>query len=170
VRSALPRGFIEPWDAWVRAALLAGRERLGEKWTAAWMEAPVWRFALAPEVCGPQAVLGVWLPSVDRAGRHFPLTLARLGHSLGELALDGAAFLAAAERAGCAAIADDMTPDALAAALAQPGEATDLPALPEAGALWWTAGAPRRSAVMLTLPGLPDAAAFAAMLDESCAP
>lgn len=170
VRHGLPRGFVAPWDAWLRAVLLAGRERLDERWHAAWMEAPVWRFALAAGVCGPQAALGLWLPSVDRAGRHFPLTLARLGASLADLAEAGGAFLATAERAGCAAIADDAPPEALAAALAEPGDAAGLPALPQAGTLWWTEGAPLRSAAMLALPGLPDPAAFAGMLDESCAP
>jgi hypothetical protein len=32
-------------------------------------------------------------------------------------------------------------------------------------ALWWTEGSPRRPAWWLTLPGLPDAATFALMLD-----
>ena len=40
------------------------------------MMAPIWRFALAPGVAGPLPMLGVMMPSVDRVGRQFPLTLA----------------------------------------------------------------------------------------------
>lgn len=77
--------FQQQWDAWLQAGLQRSRAELGERWLATYLSSPIWRFALAPGVCGPQARAGLLMPSVDRVGRHFPLTLAR--------ALDGAAPL-----------------------------------------------------------------------------
>ncbi len=76
VQAGLPRSFTDPWDRWLQRVLAASQAMLGDRWLPAWLEAPVWRFALMPGVCGPDPALGLWLPSVDRVGRHFPLTLA----------------------------------------------------------------------------------------------
>jgi type VI secretion system protein ImpM len=110
VRTGLPRSFTDPWDAWLRDVLPASRAVLGDEWVPAWLEAPVWRFALAPDVCGPEQVLGLWMPSVDRAGRYFPLVLARTG---GDWDIPGEDFLAMAEGLGRVAIADGWPPDTL---------------------------------------------------------
>jgi type VI secretion system protein ImpM len=110
VRGGLPRSFTEPWDAWLRDVLPASRAVLGDEWVPAWLEAPVWRFALAPDVCGPEQVLGLWMPSMDRAGRYFPLVLARTG---GDWDIPGEDFLAMAEGFGRVAIADGWPPDML---------------------------------------------------------
>ena len=39
------------------------------------MSAPIWRFTLSAGLAGPDAMLGVLMPSMDRVGREFPLTL-----------------------------------------------------------------------------------------------
>jgi type VI secretion system protein ImpM len=96
VRAGLPRSFTDPWDAWLEAVIAGSREVLGKRWLPAWMEAPIWHFALPAGQCGPAPVLGVWMPSVDAAGRHFPLTLARVG----VLPADQAGWLTAAVAAG----------------------------------------------------------------------
>ena len=46
VRGALPRDFTDRWDAWLAPAIAGSRERMGEAWLPAFLEAPVWRFAL----------------------------------------------------------------------------------------------------------------------------
>jgi type VI secretion system protein ImpM len=74
----LPQSFIQPWDAWLVEGLLASQNQLGNAWLNAYLVSPLWRFALAPGVCGPDAVTGVLMPSIDRVGRYFPLTVARL--------------------------------------------------------------------------------------------
>lgn len=116
----LPGDFVRAWDGWMQAVLPAARAILGDAWLPAWMEAPVWHFALAPGACGPWAALGVWMPSVDRVGRHFPLVLAEIFPEAA--AAPGAAahagLLAAAEAAGRDALAHDLTPEALAARIA----------------------------------------------------
>jgi type VI secretion system protein ImpM len=66
VARGLPPGFVRRWDRWASRHLVP---RLGAAWPAGGL-----RFHLrAPE--GP-AMTGVALPSADRAGRPFPLTLA----------------------------------------------------------------------------------------------
>ena len=76
VSRRLPWDFTEAWDAWLQAGLAQARERLGAQWLPAYLNAPVWRFALAPGLAGPSAWAGLWFPSVDRVGRHFPMTVA----------------------------------------------------------------------------------------------
>ena len=58
--------------------MAGSRRQMGEDWLPAFLEAPVWRFVLPSGLCGERAALGLMLPSVDRAGRYFPLTFAAL--------------------------------------------------------------------------------------------
>jgi len=71
--------FIEAWDGWLAAGLLALREAHPDTWLDAYLGSPSWRFLLMPEVltgvAGEQGWAGVLMPSVDRVGRYFPLTL-----------------------------------------------------------------------------------------------
>jgi type VI secretion system protein ImpM len=67
--------FVDAWDTWLQQCLFASREQLQEGWLDAYLTSPVWRFALAEGVCGSGAYAGVMVPSVDRVGRYFPLTL-----------------------------------------------------------------------------------------------
>ena len=60
---------------WLQSGLQAARQVLGERWQACYMSAPIWRFTISPAVAGRMAVQGVLMPSVDRVGRSFPLTL-----------------------------------------------------------------------------------------------
>jgi type VI secretion system protein ImpM len=74
----LDPAFIEVWDAWLAEGLLALREGHAE-WLDAYLGSPSWRFLLAPEAlpgpAGTQGWAGVLMPSVDRVGRYFPLTI-----------------------------------------------------------------------------------------------
>ena len=173
VAARLPRRFVEPWHDWVERMLAASRDRLGEGWLPAWLEAPVWHFALMPGVCGLDAALGLWLPSVDRVGRYFPLTLAAIvpDGDTDALLAAGGDFLAAAEEAGLDALAQDLAPDDLAVRLAAAGSAeprgcaVDPPSGGQRGALWWSDGSERVPAAAFATAALPDAAQFVAMLD-----
>jgi type VI secretion system protein ImpM len=172
ITSALPRRFVEPWHDWVQGALATSRQALAEDWLPAWNEAPIWRFALSPGVCGADAVLGLWMPSVDRAGRNFPLTFAALASDCNVPALmrEGGEFLDVAETAGLDALARDLEPNEIAARLSAASwgaltEAEDLiDLLAGGGAIWWTDGAPRVAAGAFVTVALPDAAEFAGML------
>jgi len=170
VRAALPRDFTDPWDAWLAGVMAGSRTQMGEDWLPAFLEAPVWRFALLPGLCGERGALGLMLPSVDRAGRYFPLTFAALFAERLLLAEDpaGAAWLDRCEAAGRAALEEDAAPDRLTDMVGHP----ELPAVsaggaeepPAARSLWWSDGSPRVPATRLSLQGLPDAATYATML------
>jgi type VI secretion system protein ImpM len=72
----LGAAFVQAWDAWLQSCLAHCRGALGAEWERLYQDAPVWRFLLAPGVCGAQAWAGLVQPSVDRVGRYFPLTVA----------------------------------------------------------------------------------------------
>lgn len=76
IRFNLPQSFIRAWDDWLQNALLSAREKLGGDWEGLYMSAPIWRFSLPAGMAGPQSISGVLMPSVDRVGRQYPLTLA----------------------------------------------------------------------------------------------
>jgi len=80
----LDASFIEPWDSWLAAGLLALREAQPEGWLDGYLGSPSWRFLLMPGAmpgaAGAQAWAGVLMPSVDRVGRYFPLTLVQPLH------------------------------------------------------------------------------------------
>lgn len=71
-----PAAFVEAWDGWLQDVIEASHEQLGEQWLNHWLATPICRFALSPGVIGEQGWLGILVPSVDRVGRYFPLTLA----------------------------------------------------------------------------------------------
>ncbi len=72
----LPAEFINAWDAWLQEVLQATRDALGEGWLDCYLTMPIWRFVLLPGLVGPSGWAGVLMPSVDRVGRQFPLTVA----------------------------------------------------------------------------------------------
>jgi type VI secretion system protein ImpM len=69
----LDTGFIDP------GGLLALREAAPDTWLDDYLSSPSWRFLLTPGVlpgaAGSSGWAGVLMPSVDRVGRYFPLTL-----------------------------------------------------------------------------------------------
>lgn len=165
VGRGLPASFQRPWEEWATEALRQSRAVLGEAWEEAWMVAPVWRFCLPGGACGPDAVSGLVLPSIDRVGRAWPLVVAFVFQGEAE-APDPAPYetlLHHAEAAAREAIAEDIQPDAFAARL-QDLALPDFVPLPQQDALWWTEGGPNVASQSLTLPGLPSMPEFAALL------
>ncbi|SAK50041.1 type VI secretion system-associated protein TagF [Caballeronia ptereochthonis] len=166
VARRLPPCFVEPWDAMLQAGLLASRAALGRAWLDAYLTAPLWCFALGDGVVGETGWAGVLMPSVDSAGRHFPLTIAApleaaawpmwRAHAHGWFARCGALALATLDKG--ARLADF---DAGLLALPHAHDATGVPAPSHAGARgmsdWWHGASARTSA------GLPDAAFVAAL-------
>lgn len=74
-RLRVDAGFVAVWDPWLQETMLAGRQMLGPRWDDCYLTAPVWRFCLPMGMAGAAAVAGVVMPSIDRVGRQFPLTL-----------------------------------------------------------------------------------------------
>jgi len=77
VSRRLPRQFIDPWDQWLQSSLRVSQDIHGDNWLSLFLVSPIWRFALSPSACGENAWAGVMMPSVDRVGRYYPLTLAQ---------------------------------------------------------------------------------------------
>lgn len=74
VRSGLPPNVIETLDRWASPELSAAQERFGDAFDGIWERAPHWHFTLGPgRLDATQAASGLWVPSIDRAGRYFPL-------------------------------------------------------------------------------------------------
>jgi len=121
----LEADFIEPWDLWLGEGLQAQRSTFGEGWLDAYLDTPPWRFLLSSGALGgvgPElAFAGVLVPSVDRVGRHFPLTLVASLSRLPDLAAEFDALLAWLHRledTALDALQGDWTIDDLENALA----------------------------------------------------
>jgi type VI secretion system protein ImpM len=169
VTRRLPQRFVVPWDAMLQAGLLAGRAARGRAWLDAYLTAPLWCFALGGGVLGEDGWAGVLMPSIDSAGRHFPLTIAApveagawsiwTPHSHAWFAHCSALALATLDKG--ARLADF---DAGLLALSPEYDAHDVSTPSHAGAwgtsVWWHAQTARTSA------GLPNAAFVAALFDD----
>jgi type VI secretion system protein ImpM len=195
----LPASFADGWHAWLVRGLAAARQELGAQFEPAYMAAPVWRFALPSDICGPAPAAGVVLPSVDAVGRLFPLTLAVVSQSLGlPLSLTAALpWFEALEEAGREALARDPEIEAWLARIAEmappaalapmrppctrlpladgaPIEPAILPALGRLGAeravLFWCDGSPFVGACALVATALPEGMWFARLLSDTAAP
>jgi len=151
----LSKTLVSAWDAWISSSLAASQDTMGEDWQLAWMEAPVWCFCASGGCFGNDPVSGLWMPSVDRAGRMFPLLIAT------ECSAAQAWFLQA-EDAGRAALANILGPEELAALLPAPSAGGPI----AAGTVWWTEGGPRVAACRRAYADLPPPENFVSMLKD----
>jgi type VI secretion system protein ImpM len=106
----LPRSFLDVWDTWLQSCIAQSKSQLGDGWLEVYLTSPIWRFGLMPGICGPHAAAGILMPSVDRVGRYFPLTIAMSPASMvNPLQLPGAAdrWFDAAEAVALRALDDD---------------------------------------------------------------
>ena len=195
VMRALPSELVAAWDEWIQGAVQTSRHQLGDGWLPLYLTSPIWRFALAAGVLGADAWAGVMMPSVDRVGRHFPLMIAApvdAGTGLTALVAHEIDWYDGLENCARDTLKTDFVLEHLAPALAalapmkagfnvvcEAGphgwrmacaERDEVPsplvdALLQGHSLWWTEGAPAVKASMLACHGMPDAQAFAAMLD-----
>jgi type VI secretion system protein ImpM len=121
VSRRLPTDFIRIWDAWLQDVLEASRASLGPAWLDCYLTTPIWRFVILPEVIGPSAWAGVLMPSVDRVGRHFPLTVAVALPSYASVAyavFEGTDWFGGVEEAALSALDPTRGPDDLDRSLA----------------------------------------------------
>ena len=117
----LPADFINAWDTWLQDVLHAVPDILGEGWLHNYLTTPIWRFVLVPGLAGRSAWAGVLMPSVDRVGRYFPLTVgvelpsqAALGHAV----FASGDWFAGVEEAALSMLGAGLGPDDLDTALA----------------------------------------------------
>ena len=167
--------LIEAWDAWLAHGIARWREHDPDNWLAAYLAGPTWRFLLTPGLLPGigKPIVGVLMPSVDRVGRYFPLTMLRelepggtLGtgaqlswlHQLDDLAVD--------------AMQEDWEIEQLETELekldavdlaSEPDDITELPSLYTGQSCWWRTGDVGQRLCFCT-DGLPQDAAFVALL------
>jgi type VI secretion system protein ImpM len=181
VTRRLPWEFTSAWDDWLQQGMHASRASLGERWLELYLSAPIWRFQLAPGVCGPLGWRGVFFASVDRVGRYFPLTLAfvsapgtRTGQGVApSLAVDEARWFAAEEAALAGldpALPIDEFERALQALAEPAAEAADPGADAAAGVHFFCAATEDAPARRLAFSGLPDPMVFAELIVPSAPP
>ena len=72
----LPREFIDGWDGWLQAGMNDSRQVLGDAWLQIYLTSPLWRFVLPSGVFSASGWAGVLMPSMDKVGRYFPMTIA----------------------------------------------------------------------------------------------
>lgn len=194
VSRGLPHSFIKPWDAWLAAGVLASQQQLGEQWLNAYLISPLWRFALAPGVCGTDAAVGVLMPSIDRVGRYFPLTIAQTldaEHSLGAVISGPEDWFEQAEALLLATLDDGASFEHFDSGLQALGAITTATRMPtgnfaglqriaathpkarsaalvdkacEHASLWWGKGSEHIAPGLLHCAGLPAAAQFGSFL------
>ena len=153
VARGLSAGERDAFDRWLSAELAGARDALGDAFDPCFEAAPPWRFAWEEDA-------GLWTagalaPSVDAAGRRFPLLLARTSLRPGQAdgmagACEDLIYAALAE----AWDADKVTEMAERAAFGEGGEA------PHEG--WWLAG--DDGAPLARLPGRRPPGLLVAML------
>lgn len=81
VTRGLPRSFIDPWDVWLQEAILTSRRQLGNDWLNFYLTSPLYHFAFSPGICGDSGWMGVLMPSVDKIGRYYPMTIGLMNNA-----------------------------------------------------------------------------------------
>jgi len=67
--------FINRWDEWLQHYVSSSKEQIGESWLDVYLTSPIWRFVLSMGVIDENMWCGMIMPSVDRVGRYFPISI-----------------------------------------------------------------------------------------------
>jgi type VI secretion system protein ImpM len=166
VSRRLPASFVQPWDAWLSGELSEARLMLAETWVTVYEHAPVSSFLLGSGVVDEHAWSGILVPSVDRVGRRFPLTIA-LNRPHSEEPQWWDAFVALGRRALDPAHGAEWLDNELSELFCRPRDSARPapPVVSEGTSMWWSwpvNGA--RHAAPKIVGGLPRAASFRELL------
>jgi type VI secretion system protein ImpM len=103
--------LLAPWGEWLDSVVADSREALGDTWLATYLLSPIWCFAVSCGCCGERSFAGVLMPSLDRVGRYYPLSiLAPIegDASAAEIAAEATQWFARMEAAALSCLADDF--------------------------------------------------------------
>jgi len=73
-RSLTPE-FISIWDDWLQHYIAGSQEQIGDSWIDLYLTSPIWRFMLSEGCIDSNSWAGLMLPSVDKVGRYFPISI-----------------------------------------------------------------------------------------------
>ena len=62
-------------DLWIIQSIEASRGQLKDNWQQQYFSSPIWRFVISKGLISEHCITGIMMPSVDRSGRCYPLTL-----------------------------------------------------------------------------------------------
>jgi len=189
----LPAHWVQRTDAWLSELMRDLPAVLGPRWLETYLTAPVLRFAWAPGVVDAQWWFGLLMPSCDSVGRYFPLLIIQPRPRAPEdrIALDHLElwFEHVAQAAVRTLDNDAQSLDTLEAELQEAPPWPTPSALPGPGrwatlhqrlhalasqslqerlnghTLWWRTATEGDDDRLDILRGLPDGAAFAALLE-----
>lgn len=65
----------DAWDQWLSGVLVETREHWADQWLTHYLQAPIWFWLQSPGEHTTQWSAGTLMPSVDQAGRYFPLVI-----------------------------------------------------------------------------------------------
>lgn len=83
----IPRTVVDNLYKWLQLGLQASKEHLSDDWLEQYAVAPIWHFYIGKDVISNEAWVGIWMPSVDKVGRHFPICVIHpVNESLSEVA------------------------------------------------------------------------------------
>ncbi len=138
----LDQSFIRTWHNWLQEIIAYSRTKLGEAWLDIYLTSPLWRFVTSPGVCTDDAWAGVIMPSVDRVGHNFPLTVVHplpSGYNPVQVAAEYGSWFQQAEALALSVLESDFQRDALDAgvnALSLPPAEQPAAAAPLSGEAW----------------------------------
>jgi len=75
IQRNLPSDFVSVWDEWLQHYIAGSQEQIGENWLDIYLTSPIWRFMLSDGAADSSSWVGIMLPSVDKIGRYFPLSI-----------------------------------------------------------------------------------------------
>ena len=71
----LPLAAQQALDRWLSEVVAGSRQQLGEDWLERYLDSPLQRFVIGPEVIDGAWWFGALMPSCDNVGRYFPLVV-----------------------------------------------------------------------------------------------
>lgn len=116
IQRNLPVDFVSVWDEWLQHYIAGSQEQIGENWLDIYLTSPIWRFMFSEGAVDGFSWVGIMLPSVDKIGRYFPLSIiTQIPSSLCslEFLLSNNNWLVTIEELAIQALNGDLTADEL---------------------------------------------------------
>ena len=116
IQRTLPTDFVSVWDQWLQHYVSGSQEQIGDAWLDYYLTSPIWRFMFSDGCVDANSWVGIMLPSVDRIGRYFPISIiTKIPHSICslEFLLSNNDWLDEIEEIALQALDGDMSADEL---------------------------------------------------------
>lgn len=74
ISNKVNKEVLLPYEKWLQSGVAASHSQLGRSWEQYYTVSSVWRLWFGKDIFGT-SVAGVMMPSIDKVGRYFPITL-----------------------------------------------------------------------------------------------